>query len=198
MEQNRTDGFTIRPLAEADLDTVAALSGACVGENLYSKERLAAILKRPGHRFLLLISPSGELAGYIYFYTTDLEEMARFARLPVETLRTVAAGPHPVVGNIQSLAVSPAFRSRGLSLRLMQTCMDELVRLSAVTVFGVAWKIGEHIPAGPSALGMGMRYLTDAHGVWADDEALYCPVCKGRCHCDAVVYYKTLQGDDAT
>ena len=67
--------------------------------------------------------------------------------------------------------------------------------MSAGAVFAICWKPGKIVPAGKMLKECGFDDLTEAKNVWYDDKDLVCPYCKGRCRCDAEVFYKLLNGE---
>lgn len=187
------DGFLFQRLTRAYLDASVALCDQCVGKYLYPRAYLASILEDPAHFFYLLTTPSGEAAGYIYFFLTNLDEMAAVAKLPRGRLSAISPLEHPVVGNLQSIGVAPAWRGRGLSKRLVDFYLGRLRwQLSADAAFGVFWKPEGHVPMERTLNAFGFLHLEDAHRVWYDNEKLVCPYCRGRCVCDAAIYYKSL------
>lgn len=189
--------FTVQRLTEEYLDRAVALCAQCVGENLYPKSYIASILHQTDHYYNLLLSPEGDIAGYIYFHLCSLEEAAAEAKLPVQTLSVIAPMEHPVVAKFQSIGVEAGYRHLGLSRRLVELALEQAQESQANAAMCIAWKVGEAVPMGDNVLACGFHYLTDAHLVWYDNENLVCPYCKGRCKCDAAIYYKALEGRDS-
>ncbi len=190
------EALTVQPLTQADLDQVTALCGQCVGENLYPRSSLAAILNSPDHYFSLLRAPEGEIAGYIYFHLSTLEAAAAEAKLPVEALAPIAPVEQPVVAKFQSIRTAPAYRDRGVARRLVDLALEQARAAGADTAMCLAWVTKGRVPMGGNLLASGFSYLRDAHRVWYDNENLVCPYCKGRCTCDAAIYYKILKERD--
>ncbi len=151
------------------MDQAAALCGACVGENLYSRSYLASILDHPDHQFWLLTTTPGELAGYIYFLRTDLPAVARLSKLPIERLSAVLPEEGADVWLLQSIGLAKPWQGQELSLELIRFALariqalgesfnymlDELERyienLSAVTAekerIGAELSVATHIQA---------------------------------------------------
>lgn len=181
------EALTVQPLTQADLDQVTALCGQCVGENLYPRSSLAAILNSPDHYFSLLRAPEGKIAGYIYFHLSTLEAAAAEAKLPVEALAPIAPVEQPVVAKFQSIGTAPAYRYRGVARRLVDLALEQARAAGADTAMCLAWVTKGRVPMGGNLLASGFSYLRDAHRVWYDNENLVCPYCKGRCTCDAAI-----------
>ena len=184
------EGFTLERLSPAGLDAASELCDRCVGENLYPREFLATLPDRPEHLFYLLKTPEETAIGYIYFFLSGLAEMAALSKLPETRLSVISQKQNPVLGNIQSIAVSEDFRRRGLSRRLIAFSLERLEQMGADAAFGVCWKIHGRTPIEPTLTSLGFRYLSDSHLVWYDNPRLICPYCEGRCKCDAAVYYR--------
>lgn len=184
--------FTVRRLTEEYLDRAVALCAQCVGENLYPKRYIASILYQPDHYYNLLLTPEGELAGYHYFHLTGLEAAARETRLPVQRLKGISKRENPVVAQFQSVGVAPGFQRLGLARRLAELALTEAQAEKADLALCMAWKYDGHVPMGDNLTACGFRYLTDSRMAWYDNEKLVCPICKGRCKCDAAIYYKEL------
>lgn len=175
------------------LGRVAELCGQCVGENLYPESYLASIMEKPGHFFDLFLTGEDEIAGYCYAYLTSLEEAAAAAKLPADVLATVSLVKNPVVANIQAVGTAPACRNQGLGRQMLERMLERLRETDAALAVCIAWKINGFVPLADNLTGCGFQYITDSHLVWYDHEDLVCPYCKGRCKCDAAVYYKMLE-----
>jgi len=190
------ENLTVQRLTEEYLDRVTELCARCVGKNLYPRSYIASIVHNPDHYFNLLLSPDGDIAGYHYFHLTSLEKAAAEVKMPVEALSVISGAEHPVVAKFQSVGVAPAYRHLGLARRLQEIALDEARRANADAALCMAWVVNGQAPMGDNLINAGFRYLTDSHMAWYDHENLVCPVCKGRCRCDAAIYYKTLKRGD--
>lgn len=187
-------GLAFQRLNKAYFDAAAELCDQCVGKNLYPRACLASILENPDHYFYLLITPEGEPAGYIYFFLTNTEEMAILSKLPRERLVAISPKQNPIIGNLQSIGVAESWRHHRLSERLVGFYLEQLQScLGADAAFGVFWKPKGHVPMEKTLKAFGFRHLEDAHRVWYNNQDLICPYCKGRCECDAAVYYKPIR-----
>lgn len=185
--------WIFQPLTQKNLEKAAVLCDNCVGKNLYSPAYLASVLKKPEHCFRLLTNQDGEIAGYIYFFLARLEDMAELSKFPVERLAAVFGRRKPVIGNLQSVGVDERWRGRGLSRLLVSYYLNYIqFYWSADVAFGVFWKPGKTVPMEKTLKRLSFRYLGDARHVWYDREDLVCPYCRGRCRCDAAVYYRPL------
>lgn len=189
--------FSFRRLTESYLDIAVTLCDNCVGENLYSRAQLTQIIYKPTHYFYLIFAHNGEAVGYIYFFLTDLGEMMSLSKLSDEQLNIMTMREHPVIGNLQSIGVAGAYRGQGVSEILVDFFLTKLHEsTSADVAFGVFWKTQGIVPMEKTLKAFDFIYITDAQGVWQDKKDLICPFCRGRCTCEASVYYKPLEKGD--
>lgn len=189
--------FSFRRLTETYLDIAVLLCDSCVGKNLYTRAQLNQIIYKPTHYFYLIFTHSGEPAGYIYFFPADLEEMMSLSKLSCEQLNIVTKGEHPVIGNLQSIGVTETYRGEGISEILVKFFLTTLQESTVAEVaFGVFWKAKGKVPMEKTLKTFDFIYITDVQGVWQDKDDLICPFCRGRCTCEASVYYKPLEKRD--
>lgn len=184
--------FCFQPLKKEEIDEARLLCDRCVGENLYSREEIAATIGAFDRFFYLLKNEEGETVGYIYYYLTDEDYIANYAKLDVELFRAVYSNPNKKVGKIQSVGLKAEYRGVGLAPQMIRFVLNELKKLCIDISFIVCWKPGGNVPLGKTLAECHFNYLTEAKKVWYDDTELICPYCKGRCLCDAEVYYKLL------
>jgi hypothetical protein len=188
-----TNTLSFEELTEANLDVAKGLCDRCVGENLYTKDQLASIIKQPTHYFYLLVTPERNAVGYIYFFLTDLDTMVSLSKVPREHLTALVQEKNPIIGNLQSIGIVEEYQHRQLSTELIRFSLEYLQTDSAVDIaFGVSWKIDGYVPMEKTLRSLDFLYLMDTHRVWYDNQNLICPYCKGRCECDAAVYYKFI------
>lgn len=192
-EDKNGRAFCLQPLKPEEAEEARLLCDGCVGENLYPKEEIAAAIGAPDRFFYLLKTAEGETAGYIYYYLTGLDEIARYAKLSPALLQKVYPKPGRKVGKIQSVGLKAPYRALGLAAPMMRFSLGELRTLGAEAAFIVCWKPGGKLPLGRALESCRFRHLAQSQKVWYDDTDLICPYCKGRCLCGASVYYKILQ-----
>ena len=184
--------FYLCLMEKEDIEEVLQLCDQCVGQNLYQKEELAKTIGSNERWFLLLKTSEGELAGYIYYYLTAAEYIAEDARLSIEKIRHVCRREAAPVGKIQSIGVKEKFRRQGLAVHMLQYALDGLSEKGIEEVFIVCWNAGGRVPLAKALQACRFSHLSSAKMIWYDKEDLFCPYCKGRCRCDAEVYYKKV------
>ena len=191
--------FYLQPLEKEDIEETLGLMDQCVGENLYQKEELEQTIGRGDKAFLLLKTAEGELAGYIYYYLTTADQIAEDARLGVQKIRQVcgqdalASVREPqFVGKLQSVGIKQAFRRQGLAVLLMEHALWQFAKMGMENVFIICWNAGGKVPLEKALQKCRFVHLSSAKMIWYDKKDLFCPYCKGRCKCDAEVYFKRI------
>lgn len=179
------------PLSAERVEEALALCDECVGKNLYTREQLLEAAERETQRFLLLLDEKNEAIAYVYFRLIELLEAERMAKQPLPRLREITGKEAPLLSNLQSLGVLPHYRHYGFSVPLVAHYLRWTEEESGADLaFSILWKPNGKAPMAETLEGFGFSYLTDAKRVWYDRENLICPICGGRCSCDAAVYYK--------
>lgn len=191
-------GFYLRPLEAEDIEEALALCDQCVGKNLYHREELAQAVGSEKRQFLLLRTGEGELAGYIYYYVTTTAEIAADARLAAgKVSRVCKGGASAAVGKLQSVGVKEAFRRQGLAAWMMKYALAQFAEMGVEEVFIICWNAGGRVPLAKALQKCRFTHLSSAKMVWYDKKDLFCPYCKGRCKCDAEVYFKKVSSGSA-
>lgn len=189
--------FSLRKIGHEDVETVRRLADRCVGENLYSAEEISSAIGSSNRFFHLLQDEHGSAVGYIYCYLTTEEALAEYSKLDGSIFQALPYRHGRRVGKIQSVSVDHEYRGMGLATAMMEFVLEEMGKLSVDAVFIVCWKPQGTIPLQKALQECGFSFLSVARHVWYDDTRLICPYCRGRCTCDAEVYYKMLKGDEA-
>jgi len=184
--------FSLSPLSVEEIELARLLCDECVGENLYTKEEIAAAIGSQDRFFYLLKSDEGEAVGYIYYYLTDVESVASYAKLDPALVRAVCPDACKKVGKIQSVGLRAEHRGAGLASELIRFSLARLKEAEVDVALIVCWKPGGVVPLSKALAECRFTYLAEAKRVWYDDAELICPYCGGRCLCDAEVYYKRL------
>ena len=184
--------FYLRPLKKEEIEEASFLSDECVGKNLYPTEEIAATLNDQEKFFYLLKNEKDETIGYIYYFLTNEEEIAKYSKLDINVFRELYSNSDKKVGKIQSVGIKREYRGNELAVEMMQFILKEMKKLGIDITFIVCWRPGGFLPLGKTLAKCQFNYLTEAKKIWYDDIELICPHCKGRCSCDAEIYYKLL------
>ena len=187
-----TEGFRLELLGFEEAGEAKKLTDFCVGTNLYSVEDFETVYYDCDSWFYFLKTESGENAGYIYFILSDMKYIENYTGIPGKYYTDIFGMDDPVVGDLKSGGVLPAFRKKKLSLQMYRFAVGELEEKGAEVLTGICWEYDGKIPIAPTLEHLGFKYLTTAFRPWYNHLKLICPVCKGRCVCDAAVYFKII------
>ena len=186
--------FCLCSLEKEDIEETLQLMDRCVGENLYQKEELEQAIGSSERAFLLLRTAEGELAGYIYYYLTNEKQIAEDTRLTEQKIQQVCQQDTLApVGKIQSVVIKEAFRRQGLAVWLMKYALRQFAEKGIGEVFIICWNAGGKVPLERALQECRFVHLFSAKMIWYNKKELYCPYCKGRCKCDAEVYFKKVK-----
>ena len=104
-----------------------------------------------------------------------------------------------VIANMRSIGVLNDYRGQGLATAIMDWAMNYLrAHTQADIAIGVCWKPKGRIVINNTMEALQYHYFKDLPHFWYDVPDLVCPYCKGRCQCDAALYYKPLKGGQET
>ena len=181
--------FHLVPLSEEEIMPTLKICDECVGENLYTKGDLEEAVCSEDSFYYLLKTDDGETAGYIYYYLTDKESIAAAAKLDTGIFDPVYSDKKKKVGKLQSIGLKEHYRDMGLAVFMTEAMIRELSLKAVEAVFVVCWRPGGYVPLKETLLRCGFSFLAESHRVWYDRKDLICPYCRGRCICDAEIYY---------
>lgn len=180
------------PLKAEDIHTAKCLCDECVGKDMYSQEDIGNCIDSAYRFFYLLKEKNGGAVGYLYFYVTDVQQIAEDGKVDIRLLRTVCPVRTGVVGKIQSIGLKEHYRKNGYGKYMIDFAVQKFRALDVNRVVIICWKKGDDVPLGNTLDQCHFQFLTTAKMVWFDHPRLYCPYCAGRCRCDAQIYYKIL------
>lgn len=189
-ETHQLDKFFLSPLTLDEVDAAIALCDACVGNGMYAPEAIRKCIDSEDSFFYLLKTGAGEMAGYLYFYITDLAQIAVDGKFSADL---VEQPKQKRFGKIQSIGIRAEYRGEGLSTKMVRFALHRLQAMGMEQVFIICWKKGAEVPLKPTLAQCGFQFLCTTKKVWYDHPRLYCPYCGGRCRCDAEIYYRLLQ-----
>ena len=184
--------FYLSPLRLNEISTAKALCDICVGKNLYSEKDLGNTVEDKKKFFWLLKTEDGETAGYIYYKLTNTKSLAKYAKLDEKILLGVSDSGDKI-GQIQSVGIKEAFRRQGLAVGLMNYALNQFAEKGIGEVFIICWNAGGKVPLEKALQECKFVHLFSAKMIWYNKKELYCPYCKGRCKCDAEVYFKKIK-----
>lgn len=191
-EMEALSELVLCPLKTEDVHTAKGLCDECVGKDLYSEEEIRNSIDARQSFFYLLKDKDGEAVGYIYFHTTGVQQIAEDGKLDMCLLRSVCPVGTVTAGKIQSIGLKDHYRRSGYGKYMIDFAVRKFKELNLQSVFIICWKKGNDVPLGNTLNQCRFHFLSTTKMVWFDHPRLYCPYCRGRCRCDAQVYYKIL------
>ncbi len=189
------DGYTLSPLEYDDLDSAVKMFDECVGDGLYTRQDLVDMLEKPLHYVYILRDTGGVEAGYLCFTVSDAEEIAKEIKIGTDKLTSLAGKSNPTVMRFRSMGMMPDYRRRHLATSLTHHFINIFNMLGCDLLVGAFWKIGDTYPMYRIIKSFDFRFGGIIEHPWSDVETLYCPVCHGRCMCDAGLFYITQEGN---
>ena len=96
--------FYLRPLKKEVIEEASFLSDECVGKNLYPTEEIAATLNDQEKFFYLLKNEKDETIGYIYYFLTNEEEIAKYSKLDINVFRELYSNSDKVCRNQEGIS----------------------------------------------------------------------------------------------
>ena len=118
------------------------------------------------------------------------------ALAPVRESRSVRKPQ--LVGKLQSVGIKEAFRRQGLAVLMMEYALAQFAGKGVENVFIICWNAGGKVPLEKALQKCQFVHLSSAKQIWYDKKDLFCPYCKGRCKCDAEVYFKRIRTGNPT
>lgn len=131
-----------------------------------------------------------EFAGFAVMVPASYEEISKKMGMPQEDVERIAAGRPGLI--YKSAAVPLKFERRGIMHAMAQAGLKTAEEEGYGSLFGSAWICNGKIPISGTFKVFQFQPLYRRKMLWYDDPEYHCVVCKGRCKCDAMIYYKTL------
>jgi len=132
----------------------------------------------------------GKFAGYSSMMPVTREEVIQLMAVEPEDVDRISGG-RPIL-YYKSTVVPFEYEGRGHFQALAKVAMDTGRAQGYSCMFSTAWTYNGYTPLARPFQRLGFQYLYRRSMLWYDDEGYTCIICKGRCKCDAEVYYKTL------
>ena len=147
----------------SDFSAILDLANQCVGQGLYSLERLSHMHSCKKHYFLLQEDLSGALIGYCIGYLLPACEASAIIKCTASQTAALFPYDHAPVAICQSIGVSPKARGLGIALALQSQSADALIAQGATMLFGLCWRQNGHVAIAPILEQIGFSYLFDTN-----------------------------------
>ena len=144
-----------------------------------------------GHKSLLKIAElEGAFAGFAVMVPATVEEVMEKMAMPREDVEAIAGGRPALI--YKSAAVPRQHEHKGVMHALALAGLETARQEGYGSLFGSAWVYQGKSPIAGTFRVFGFKPLYKREKLWYNDPDYTCVVCKGRCTCDAMIYYKTL------
>ena len=180
-----------RLATSADFSAIIDLADQCVGQGLYTVERLAHMFSYENRYFLLQEDILGSLLGYCIGYILPACEASAIIKCTADQACSLFPHGNAPVAICQSIGVSPKARGLGIAYSLQSQSTDALIAQGATMLFGLCWRQNGHVAIATTLEQLGFSYLFDTKDVWSDAQGLICTTCNSiNCSCAAAIYIK--------
>ncbi|MFQ8639898.1 MAG: hypothetical protein ACLR94_17095 [Acutalibacteraceae bacterium] len=143
------------------------------------------------HKSLLKIAEmGGEFAGFAVMVPASVEEVMEKMAMPREDVDAIAGGRPALI--YKSAAVPRRHEHKGVMHALAVAGLATARQEGYGSLFGSAWMYNGKSPIAGTFQSFGFVPLYRREKLWYNDSGYTCVVCKGRCICDAMIYYKIL------
>ena len=184
----QTSAVEVTDGAEHWYGAVQAVCDARFGTGYIRREDFDLWMKAP--RLIKIALIDGDFAGFAVMIPATLGEVASHMAMPPDEVRAIAGDKPALI--YKSAAVRPIYEHRGVMKTMAADGLQTARDMGYGSLFGSAWVYQGQIPIEGTFRIFGFTPLYLRHMLWHDDENYRCVICKGRCTCDAMIYYKKL------
>lgn len=178
----------IRDGKEEDFEEILPLCDERYGSGYLTKGIFGHWME---HKSLLKVAELGEeFAGFAVMVPAIVEEVMEKMAMPREDVEAIAGGRPALI--YKSAAVLRQHEHKGVMHALALAGLETARREGYGSIFASAWVYQGKSPIAGTFRVFGFKPLYKREKLWYSDSDYTCVVCKGRCTCDAMIYYKTL------
>ena len=178
----------IRDGEERDFPQMLPLCDERYGSGYLTKEIFDHWME---HKSLLKVAEiEEEFAGFAVMVPAAVQEVMEKMTMPREDVEAIAGGRPALI--YTSAAVPRRHEHKGVMHALAAAGLETARQEGYGSLFGSAWMYNGKSPIAGTFRVFGFKPLYKREKLWYNDPDYTCVVCKGRCTCDAVIYYKTL------
>lgn len=190
MEQEiiTSNPITVIDGTEAHFEATLELCDERYGTGYCTREVFDRWVSNPG--LLKVALYNGEYAGFAVMLPASVEEIMDHMKMTREQVEEITQGKPALI--YKSAAVRECFGRRGIMKTMATIGLKQAKEMGYHSIFGSAWYYNDTIPIEGTFRAFGFQRLFERKKLWYDDENYYCIVCKGRCVCDGIIYYRYL------
>ena len=149
-------------------------------------------LLHPGLFKIALID--GEFAGYSVMIPAKTEVIMEHMGMEESEVMEITENKPALI--YKSAAVLPKYRKHGLFTKLAESLLCNAKELGYCSVIVSAWTHSGRTPVEKSLMSLDFTRLYRRHMLWYQYENYRCVICNGRCVCDAIIFYKKIEGEN--
>jgi GNAT superfamily N-acetyltransferase len=180
-----------------DVAEVVALLGGSLGALYIDRGHIEELVAGAG-ACLTARAFDGQLVGAVSTSVVAPDELAELFPIgqaelldgPLSNLKY-----HSQVGIIESIAVDPTCRGRGVGTELVEAVEEWLRDQSATSTLSFGWKTSSGCHVGGVLDASGFSRVLEVSGFWTIDSATHgysCPEDGNPCHCSAIIFTHPL------
>ncbi len=185
MKQVINENLTIIDGSEKYYDVVQKLCDDRFGPGLIVRADYDHWMEHPEMFRIALVD--GEFAGYATAFPADDNELVRRLHMTVEEIHNLA-GDTPRMF-YHNTVVRPEYERRGIGMTLFFSVQEAAIKAGYRAQFCSAWVHDGKVHVGTAMERLGLKPVCVCEKLWYGNENYYCVVCKGRCVCDAMIYF---------
>lgn len=180
----------MRRATRSDIPAIVSLTCDCFGENYTFDEEMQRFIDDERNRVYVEYDDKG-LSGAFMLLAEDEDMISKSMEVKSDDYDRISQGK-PCLHHKFS-AVRTDRRQDGLMTAMIQEAIADLENEGKYgAIFGQAWIRNGEIPMAVVCDRAGYVQYKRQIRPWYGITDRYCNICKGRCKCDAMVYYRQL------
>ncbi|MCR4655389.1 MAG: GNAT family N-acetyltransferase [Lachnospiraceae bacterium] len=182
--------MNMRRAVSSDTEEIVQFCEDCFGENYTFVPEMRGFIEDEENR-LFVMEDDGRIIAAVLYLKDDKRSVMEDMEVEEADFDRISGGK-PVLHH-KFCIVRNDYRGRGLMTELMEKALAELERENVYgAVFGQAWIRQEEMPMENICARTGYHPYKRQISPWWKYADRTCNICKGRCKCDAMVYYRKL------
>lgn len=158
------------------------------GSNYMSQEQIRDHI-RSGVPFKLAVE-GPKLVGAILFIPSEEKNISDHVKMDGESIRHICGGKKSLI--CKCACVYDQYRGQGVAEKILKECMTDIEEQGYGAIFTTLWKYNGTVPARKIFADSQFHKGKELKMPWYHDTKYVCNICKGRCRCDGIVYYKAI------
>ncbi len=181
--------FSVRSVCPDDFENIRALCDERYGEGYFTREDFERFSERP--ELFTAAENDGDFAGFALMVPASEEKVSEQMKIPANEVHKLANGKPLLI--YKSLALRKQYEKMGLPYTMSKLLLTEAKKQGYGTLFASAWVYNGKMPIEKLFKAFGFIPLGIRNNLWYNETNYRCTVCGGRCRCDAMIFYKSLE-----